>query len=257
MPSEMLYEVRGKTALLTLNRPDRRNAVNAALAQAMTQALAQFEADDGVQVGVLTGAGDRAFSAGADLNSVADGTAHSLSVEPGGFAGFVRYPRTKPMIAAVNGFALAGGCELALACDIVIASTDASFGLPEVTRGIVAAAGGVFRLPRVIPPARAAELMLTGDRMGAAEAHRLGLVTTLVEPAQLLDAALDLAARIAANAPLAIRETLSVFRGSREADDARCWALSGQASARVHASEDAVEGARAFTEKRAAQWRGR
>lgn len=257
MSSEVLYEVRGKTAILTLNRPDRRNAVDAALAQAMTRAMQQFEADDAVRVGVLTGAGDKAFSAGADLNSVAEGRADSLQVEPGGFGGFVRYPRTKPMIAAVNGFALAGGCELALACDIVIASTDASFGLPEVTRGIVAAAGGVFRLPRVIPPGRAAELMLTGDRMGAEEAHLLGLVTTLVPPDQLLVAALDLAARIATNAPLAVRETLSVLRASLDEDDVRCWALSEQAAARVHASDDAVEGARAFTEKRAARWSGR
>jgi enoyl-CoA hydratase len=257
---EVRYEVRGtsgRVAVFTLNRPEQRNAVNAALAQAMSVGMANFEGDDAVQVGVLTGAGDRAFSAGADLNAVAAGEADALQVEPGGFGGFVRYPRTKPMIAAVNGFALAGGCELALACDIVIASEQSWFGLPEVTRGIVAAAGGIFRLPRVIPRGRAVELMLTGDRIDAQEACRLGLVTRVVPPERVLAEALALADRIAANAPLAIRETLRVLRDSLDADDDRCWAHSTAAAARVQASADAVEGARAFTEKRPARWTGR
>ncbi len=257
MSSEVLYEIRGKTALLTLNRPDRRNAIDAALAQAMSEAMRQMESDDAVQVAVLTGAGDKAFCAGADLNSVAAGNAQSLNVESGGFGGLVRYPRTKPLIAAVNGFALAGGCELALACDIVIASSTAWFGLPEVTRGLVAAAGGAFRLARVLPPGRAAELMLTGDRMSAEEAAHRGLVTRVVAPDQVLAEAMALAERIAANAPLAIRETLSIFHASLDADDARCWRLSEAAANRVQASDDAIEGARAFTQKRVARWTGR
>ena len=257
MTDEVLYEVRGRVALLTLNRPERRNAVNAAVAEAMSLAMAKFESDDSVQVGVLTGAGERAFSAGADLNAVAGGEAAGLEVEPGGFAGFVRYPRTKPMIAAVNGFALAGGCELVLACDIVVAARDSWFGLPEVTRGIVAAAGGIFRLPRVIPRGRATELMLTGDRIDAEEAHRLGLVTRVVPTEDVLSEALALAERISANAPLAIQETLRVLRLSVDAGDDACWAASQAASARVQSSADAVEGARAFTEKRAARWTGR
>jgi enoyl-CoA hydratase len=254
---EVLYEVRGQVAVLTVNRPERRNAVNAAVAQAMSLAMSKFESDESVQVGVLTGAGDRAFCAGADLNAVAAGEAAGLEVEPGGFAGFVRYPRTKPMIAAVNGFALAGGCELVLACDIVIAADRSWFGLPEVTRGIVAAAGGIFRLPRVIPRGRATELMLTGDRIDAAEAHRLGLVTRVVPTADVLSAAITLAERISANAPLAIRETLRVLRVSVDAGDDECWAASDAASARVQSSADAVEGALAFTEKRTARWTGR
>ncbi len=256
MAPEVLYEVREHTALITLNRPAQRNAVNGTLASALASAIGRLEQDDQVRVGVLTGAGDVAFSAGADLKAVAAGEADTLHVEPGGFAGFVRYPRAKPVIAAVNGFALAGGCEIALACDTVVASTDASFGLPEVTRGLVAAAGGAFRLLQAVPPARAVELMLTGTRMDAEEAYRLGLVAALTAPKDLLPRALGIAARIAANAPLAVRETLSIARAALAVHDERWWALSDEAARRMHASSDALEGARAFAEKRQPHWTG-
>jgi enoyl-CoA hydratase len=169
MTDEVLYDVEGRVATITLNRPDQRNAVNPELAAGLDAAMERFEADADVWVGVLTGAGPN-FCAGADLKALAAGRGPRLVTDRGGFGGFVHYPRTKPVIAAVRGFALAGGTELMLACDFAVASTDSAFGLPEVTRGIVAAAGGLFRLPQAIAPPRAVELILTGDRMDAQEA---------------------------------------------------------------------------------------
>ena len=256
MADEVLYDVDGRVATLTLNRPDQRNAVSPELAAALGAALDRFEADDDVWVAVLTGAGG-VFSAGADLKAMAEGRAEGMVTERGGFAGFVRYPRTKPVIAAVRGFALAGGTELVLACDLVVASTDASFGLPEVTRGIVAAAGGLFRLPQVLPPARALELILTGERMGAEEAHRLGMANHLVAPDDVLPTARALAERICRNAPLAVRESLAVARRAAEVTEAEGWDLSVAAMQRVRRSADALEGPRAFAEKRPPQWSGR
>jgi enoyl-CoA hydratase/carnithine racemase len=253
---EVLYEVDGRIATITLNRPEQRNAVSPELTGALRAALDRFEADDEVWVAILTGAGPN-FCAGADLKALAAGRAAQLSTEPGGFAGFVRYPRTKPVIAAVRGFALAGGTELVLACDLVVAGTDAAFGLPEVTRGIVAAAGGLFRLPRVIPPARAMELILTADRMGADEAHRLGMVNSLVEPDDVLPRARELAERICRNAPLAVRESLAIARRAQQLDDDEAWRLSVAAMQRVRESEDAREGVLAFVEKRPPSWTGK
>ena len=256
MADEVLYEVDGHVATLTLNRPDQRNAISPEVTAALGAALGRLEADDEVWVGVLTGAG-RDFCAGADLKALAAGRAAELATDVGGFAGFVRYPRTKPMIAAVRGFALAGGTELVLGCDLVVAGTDASFGLPEVTRGIVAAAGGLFRLPRAIPPARAMELILTADRLGAEEAHRLGMVNHLVAPDEVLARARELAARICANAPLAVRESLAIARRAQQIDDDEGWRLSGEAMLRARDSQDAVEGVLAFVEKRPPTWTGR
>lgn len=255
MSDEVVYEVDGPIALFTLNRPDQRNAVNPALAAAMGAAVERFEADPDVWVGILTGSGP-AFSAGADLKALASGQGAGIGDRKGGFAGFVRYPRTKPMIAAVNGFALAGGCELVLACDIVVASEEAEFGLPEVTRGIIAAAGGLFRLPRVIPPARAMELVLTGERIGAQEAHSLGLVNHVVPASQVVPTARSIAARICANAPVAVRESRAIVKAALEITEERAWALSAEASARVMQTEDAGEGPRAFAEKRPPHWKG-
>ena len=218
MADEVLYELDGHVATLTLNRPDQRNAVSPELTTAMDAAMARFEADDEAWVGVLTGAGPN-FCAGADLKALNAGRGGELVTEAGGFGGFVRYPRTKPVIAAVRGFALAGGTELVLACDLVVAGTDAQFGLPEVTRGIVAAAGGLFRLPRVLPPARAMELILTAERLGAEEAARWGLVNHLVEPDEVLGRARELADRICRNAPLAVRESLAIARDALRIDD--------------------------------------
>ena len=173
MADEVLYEVEERIAFITLNRPQARNAVNGAVATAMNDIMHRFESDPEVWVAILTGAGNRAFSAGADLKAMASGEGRLIETQEGGFGGFVRFPRTKPVIAAVNGLALAGGTELVLACDMVIAIEEAEFGLPEVSRGIIAAGGGLFRLPLALPRARAIELILTGERIGAREARRL------------------------------------------------------------------------------------
>ena len=254
--TEVRYEVDGHVATLTLDRPEQRNSVSPELTTAMSEAMRRFEQDADVWVGILTGAGPN-FCAGADLKALAAGRAAELSTDEGGFGGFVRFPRTKPVIAAVRGFALAGGTELVLACDLVVAGTDAQFGLPEVTRGIVAAAGGLFRLPRVLPPARAMELILTADRLGAEEAARLGMVNHVVAPEAVLDRARELADRICRNAPLAVRESLAIAREALRLDDAEAWERSAAAMARVRASADASEGVQAFVEKRPARWSGR
>ena len=253
---EVLYSLDGHVATLTLNRPDQRNAVSPELTTAMDAAVRRFEEDPDAWVALLTGAGTN-FCAGADLKALNAGRGAELSTEVGGFGGFVRYPRTKPVIAAVRGFALAGGTELVLACDLVVAGTDAQFGLPEVTRGIVAAAGGLFRLPRVIPPGRAMELILTAERLGAEEAARWGLVNHLVEPHEVVDTARALADRICRNAPLAVRESLAIARDALRIDDDEAWARSAAAMQRVRASADAREGVQAFVEKRPAHWTGR
>ena len=250
------YEVDGRVATFTLDRPEQRNAVDPDLAEALGEAVAAFEADPEVWVGILTGAGPN-FCAGADLKALAAGRGSELATEQGGFAGWVRFPRTKPVIAAVTGFALAGGTELVLACDLVVAAPDSAFGLPEVTRGIIAAAGGLFRLPRVLPPARAAELVLTGERLGAEEAHRLGMVNHLVPAEQVLGKAREIADRICANAPLAVRESLAILRDAYEIDEPEGWRRSAEAMDRIRQSEDAKEGPRAFAEKRAPRWTGR
>ncbi len=200
MTDTVLYESRGPVAILTLNRPDQRNSVNVELANALRAALARFEADAAARIAILTGAG-HVFSAGMDLKAFLDGDGDAIIFGEGRFAGFIDAPRTKPVIAAVNGPALAGGFELALACDLIVASDTAFFGLPEPGVGIFACAGGPFRLARKIPPAKALELALTADRLGAAEAHALGLVNRLSPPDQVLATALDLAERILRNAP--------------------------------------------------------
>lgn len=253
---EVLYEVDGRVATFTLNRPDQRNAVSPELTSAFAEAVATFEADPEVWVGVLAGAGPN-FCAGADLKALAAGRGAELSTAAGGFAGFVRYPRTKPVIAAVRGFALAGGTELVLSCDLVVAAEDAAFGLPEVTRGIVAAAGGLFRLPRALPAAVARELVLTGDRLAAADAHRFGMVNRLVPADDVLAAARALAERICKNAPVAVRASLAVVRDAYELTEEQGWERSAQAMDQARQSEDAQEGPRAFAEKRAPVWTGR
>jgi enoyl-CoA hydratase len=250
------YEVDGRVALLTLRRPEARNAVNAEVARGLEAAIDRLEEDDGVWVGILTGEGP-VFSAGADLKEVAAGRINDLQTERGGFAGIARRERAKPLIAAVDGPALAGGCEIVLACDLVVASRAAAFGLPEVKRSLVAAAGGLFRLPRKLPRAIALELIMTGDPIDAERAYALGFVNELVEPGQVVDAARALAERICANAPLAVRASRAIALAGVVADDEAAWQLTFDGLRDVVRSEDFREGPRAFIEKRPAEWKGR
>jgi enoyl-CoA hydratase len=206
-PGEVLTERDGAILVITLNRPKARNAVNGALARGMAAALDELDADATLSVGVLTGAGS-SFSAGMDLKAFLTGD--DPTVAGRGFAGITLTPPAKPMIAAVEGYALAGGCEIALACDLIVASREARFGLPETTRGLVAGAGGLLRLPQRIPPAIAMEYALTGAHFTPEDAHRWGLVNRLTEPGDALAGALELARAITANGPLAVRATKEI-----------------------------------------------
>lgn len=250
------YTTHGRTAVLTLSRPEARNAIDGELTEAIEDALDRMEGDEAIWAGVVCGEGP-VFSAGADLKAIAAGQMASLSTARGGFAGIVARQRDKPLIAAVDGPALAGGCEVALACDLIVASENATFGLPEVKRSLVAAGGGLFRLPRSLPLAVAMEAILTGDPVPARRAHDLGLVNHLVAPGQARAQALALADRICANAPLAVRASRSVVLASHDGDDEALWELSTAALLRVMGSEDFAEGPRAFIEKRAPVWKGR
>lgn len=249
-------DIDDRVALITINRPDARNAVNGEVANGIESAIDRLEDDDDLWVGILTGAGP-VFSAGADLKAIASGEAASLITQRGGFAGLVQRERAKPLIAAVDGPALAGGCELALACDLIVASSEAKFGIPEVKRSLVAAAGGLFRLHRKLPVNVALELAMTGEPIDAERAHHFGLVSRVVEPGEAVTGARELAATICANAPLAVRESRKVMLATLGLDEETGWKLSGQAMARVMSSEDFAEGPRAFIEKREPEWKGR
>jgi enoyl-CoA hydratase/carnithine racemase len=244
-------------ALVTINRPQARNAVDETVAAGLERALLETEADADVWAVVLTGAGTDAFCAGADLKAVAAGRGRALYTEAGGFAGFAHARRTKPWIASVNGFALAGGLEIALACDMIVAAETASFGLPEVRRGLVAAAGGVYRLPRSLPRAVALELIATGGTLSAPRAHHFGLVSRLAPAGGATAEALALAEAIAANAPIAVRESLAIARRAYDLQDDELQTLSDEAGRRIMATEDFREGPRAFVEKRPPRWSGR
>jgi crotonobetainyl-CoA hydratase len=254
-----LLERRGAVALITLNRPRAMNAVNAALSRDLGDALAVLADDPELRVGVITGAG-RAFCAGADLKELAAGRSISDDAHPErGFAGMVRHFVDKPLIAAVNGFALGLGTEIVLACDLAVAGEEAALGLPEVTRGLVAAAGGVLRLHRQVPPKVAAEAVFTGRPLDPHTALRWGLVNRVVAPDRVLDVALELAETIAANAPLAVRASKRIMARSAATGsdwDAAAWEMSAEEAASVKASRDAREGATAFAQKRRPQWTG-
>jgi enoyl-CoA hydratase len=250
------YEARGRTAVITIDRPDARNAVNGDVAAGIEAAIDRLEADDGVWVGVLTGAGP-VFCAGADLKAIAGGQGATLMTERGGFAGLCRRERVKPLIAAVDGPALAGGTEITAACDLVVASTTATFGIPEVKRSLVAAAGGLLRLPRALPHNIAMELALTGDPITADRAAHFGFVNELVEPGDALSAALALADRISVNAPIAVQQTRKVVLAGHDHSEHEVWEITLAAQRVAMSTEDFQEGPRAFIEKREPRWTGR
>ena len=250
----LLTERRGRVLLITLNRPDARNAVNLAMAEAMAAALDELDSDDELSVGVITGEG-KGFSSGMDLRAFASG--ERPWARDRGFAGIVQKPAEKPLIAAIEGFAVAGGLEIALACDLLVVAKGAKLGVPEVKRGLVAAGGALRQLPRRLPGAIAMELALTGETITAERAAELGLVNRLADPGRALDMALELAEEVAANAPLALRASKTVLRRQWSWDDETFWAKQGEMIAPVFASEDAIEGATAFSEKRDPNWRGR
>jgi enoyl-CoA hydratase/carnithine racemase len=253
----VLRERRGPIEILTLNRPEARNAVNGEVTRQMSAALDDLERDEELRIIILTGAGDRAFCAGMDLKAFSSGSGPSIAGSTGGFAGFVRRDIPVPVIAAVNGPALAGGFELVLACDLVVAAEHAIFGIPEVKRGLIAAGGGLVRLPKRLPMAVAMELALTGDSITAARARELGLVNLVVPAERVLDEALALAGRIVENAPLSVRHSRKLTKQAAEVTEAEAWALSDAASREVFSSADAREGPLAFAEKRAPNWQGR
>jgi enoyl-CoA hydratase len=250
----VLTETRDGALVITLNRPDARNAVNAALAEGVGAALDELDADDELRVGVLTGAG-KGFSSGMDLKAFVAG--ERPYVEGRGFAGITQRSSRKPLIAAIEGFAVAGGFEVALSCDLIVASKGARLGIPEVKRSLVAAAGALFRLPRRIPYHLAMELALTGDPIDAERAHQLGLVNRLAEPGGALDAALELAGEIVKNGPLALIASKEIVQGSRDWTEEESWEKQGPIAGPVMGSEDAREGAVAFAEKRDPVWKGR
>ena len=258
MSEAVLFEiVEPHIAVVTINRPEARNAVNSAVSAGIEAAVDRVEADPDLWAVVLTGAGPHAFCAGADLKQVSAGRSNTLAGSRNGFGGFVKAKRTKLWIAAAQGHALAGGLELLLACDLAIAAEAATFGLPEVKRSLVAAAGGVFRLPRALPRAIALQMIATGEPISAALALHHGLVNAVVPAGEVREAALALARKVTANAPIAVRESLAIARQAAELDEETLWTLSGEASARMKQTEDFQEGPRAFVEKRAPRWTGR
>lgn len=249
----VLLDRHDRVLVITLDRPERRNAIDRATSEAVAAALDLLDADSGLSVGILTGAGGQ-FCAGMDLKAFLDGERVEL---PGrGLAGLTSAPPQKPLIAAVEGYALAGGCEMALACDLLVAAETAVFGLPEVKRGLIAGSGGLLRLPERLPRAVAMELGLTGRPLPAPEAARWGMVNRLCPPGAALAAALDLAAEIAANAPLALAATKRLVAEGARWDADQMWHRQDALLEPVITSEDAREGARAFVEKRPPVWKG-
>jgi enoyl-CoA hydratase len=253
MSDEVLVDVDGAVAVITINRPNARNAVNGAVAQGIATALDEFDERKDLAVIIITGAGGT-FCAGMDLKGFLSGD--NPLVGGRGFGGITEKPPVKPIIAAVEGYALAGGCEVALSCDMIVASMEAKFGVPEVKRGLVAGAGGLIRLPRRIPYHIAMEVALTGDHYPAARMAELGLVNRLTAPGEALATAKELALRIAQNAPLALAATKRVIVESADWPSEEAFARQGEIINPVFVSKDAAEGAAAFAEKRKPVWRG-
>jgi enoyl-CoA hydratase len=249
---EVLVEQRDRILIITINRPKAKNAVNSAVANGLAAAVDRLDSEPGLSVGILTGAGG-SFCAGMDLKAFARG---ELPIVEGRGMGFTERPPVKPLIAAVEGYALAGGTELALATDLIVASKDSAFGIPEVKRGLVAGGGGLLRLPQRIPSAIAMQLALTGENLSAERAHALGMVTVLADPGSALDAAIELAEKIAANGPLAVAATKQIIVESRGWSPETMFAEQNKLLAPVFSSNDAKEGAIAFAEKRPPKWTG-
>jgi enoyl-CoA hydratase len=247
--SAVLTEVRGRVLIITLNRPDQMNAINTALAQGLLAAVEQLDTDPNLTVGVLTGAG-RGFCAGMDLKAFA------TEGPPIGMDQFIRTGSQKPLIAAIEGFALAGGLELALACDLLVAAAGVKIGIPEVGVGLFAAGGGLVRLPRVLPYGVAMELALTADPITAEQAHAYGLVSRVAEKGGALDAAVTLAERIAKNAPLGVAASKQLVRSSLDQTEAEFWEYQKAFVGKVFTSQDAKEGPAAFAQKRQPNWSG-
>jgi enoyl-CoA hydratase len=246
----VLTEQLGQTLLITLNRPEVMNAINEALVEELLAAVRRLDEDPGLTVGVLTGAGGRAFSAGMDLK------AFSRGEDMRGIMAFIKEGSRKPLIAAVEGLAMAGGLEMALACDLLVAARGARFGIPEVRVGLFASAGGVLRLPGRVGYGKAMEMALTGEPILAEEAVPLGLVNRLTEPGGVVTAALEIADRIGLNAPLAVSASKQLIRATRGVTEAECWAVQEPYEAAILASSDAKEGPLAFAERRAPRWTG-
>ena len=246
-------ERRGRVEILRLNRPEARNAMSPELSLAIEDALDDVEADDDVWTVVITGTGP-IFCAGADLKAVASGNAAAIETPKGGFGGIAKRDYPKPIIAAVQGPALAGGFELVLACDLVVAATDASFGLPESKRGLLAAAGGPIRLAHRVAMPLALEIVMTGDQISAERAYNVGLVNRLVPADRVVDEAVALAEAINANSPTAVRATRMLVKGAADGTEADGWRLTSELSRLVFGSGDAIEGSTAFVEKRAPTW---
>ncbi len=249
MSDEVLTERRGRVLVITLNRPDQMNSINTALAQALVAAIEELDSDPALSLGVLTGAG-RGFSAGMDLKAFAK------EGPPQGFQRFIEHGSGKPLVAAIEGFCLAGGLEMALVCDLLVAADNVRFGIPEVGVGLFAGGGALLRLPRRVPYGVAMEMALTGDPISAAKALELGLVSRLTEKGGALDGALELAERIAKNAPLSLKATKAVLREMQGHTEGEFWKMQASHIKSVFTSDDAKEGPRAFAEKRPPVWSG-
>jgi len=255
MPEYIHVEVSDGIQIITINRPQAKNAITIDTAIEMAAAFEEMDARDDVRIGILTGAGGT-FSSGMDLKDFARTGKRSV-VEGKGFAGFVEAPPKKPLIAAVEGYALAGGCEMVLACDLVVAASNASFGLPELKRGLVPGSGGMMRLPRRIPYHIAMEVVLTGDMFAAERAHQFGLINVLTEPGSALAGAMKLAQRISENGPLAIQTAKRLINEGLDWPSDQMFDLQRPRMAHIFASLDAREGATAFAEKRKPVWQGK
>ncbi len=249
MADEVLTERRDRVLLITLNRPEARNSVNKALARGLAAAIEELNTDDGLTAGVLTGAG-HGFSAGMDLKAFAS------EGPPAGFDDFLTLGASKPLIAAVEGFALAGGLEIALSCDLIVAARGVRLGIPEVGVGLFAAGGALMRLPRVVPYGVAMEMALTGEPISAETAHEYGLISRLAEPGKAAEEAIALATRIAQNAPLGVAASKQLIVDSFGRTEEEFWAHQAPLMREIFASKDAQEGPRAFAEKREPKWSG-